>query len=191
MNREALLLSDHDVRCCISPAEIIQIVHEVFQACGEGQFVMPAKISTDLRRFGRDSAFSAMPGYLAGRNVAGLKWAAGCAHNPPHGLPYILATILLSDPLTGITLSVLDGCYISSVRTGAQAAWAAKYTANPDSKIAAMIGAGMQSKMALRALAGFFPLETVRVTDISPAARDPLPNRTGERVGAPNSSGND
>lgn len=171
MTREALLLSDHDVRSCLSEAEIIQIVHEVFKAWGEGQFVMPAKISTDLRRFGRDSAFSAMPGYLATHNVAGLKWAAGCAHNPAHGLPYILATILLSDPLTGITLSVLDGCYISGVRTGAQAAWAAKYTANPDSKIAAMIGAGAQSKMALRALAHFFRFESVRVSDISPAAR--------------------
>src|SRR5271157_3433997 len=151
MTREALLLSDEDVRSCISEPEIIQIVHEVFKAHGEGQFVMPAKISTDLRRFGLDSAFSAMPGYLAGRNIAGLKLAAGCAYNPSHGLPYILATIILSDPLTGVTLSVLDGCYISSVRTGAQAAWAAKYTANPDSRIAAMVGAGMQSKMALRA----------------------------------------
>jgi ornithine cyclodeaminase/alanine dehydrogenase len=172
MPREALLLSDADVRRCLSEPEIVQLVHEVFQAWGEGQYVMPAKVSTDLRRFGLDSAFSAMPGYLAGRNVVGLKLAAGCAHNPVHGLPYIVATIILSDPLTGITLAVLDGCYISGVRTGAQAAWAAKYTANPNSRIAAIIGAGTQSRMALRALANFFPFEEVRVADISPAAQN-------------------
>jgi ornithine cyclodeaminase/alanine dehydrogenase-like protein (mu-crystallin family) len=172
MTRETLLLSDEDVRHCISESEIVQVVHEVYRAWGEGKVVMPAKISTDLRRFGLDSAFSAMPGYLAEHNVAGLKWAAGCGDNPAHGLPYILATIILSDPRTGITLSVLDGYYISNVRTGGAAAWAAKYTANPDSRIVGLIGAGTQSRMALRALSAFFQIEEVRIVDVIPAAQD-------------------
>lgn len=172
MSGATLLLSDQDVRRCVSLDEILPAIDEVFRAHGENKVIMPAKITLDMKSAGIESWINAMPGYIGPSEIAGIKWAGGFFHNSGRNLPYIMATIILNDPETGQLLSIIEGSYITNLRTGAAAAHGAKYLARPDSKNVAFIGCGLQAKMTLRFLYKLFHFEKVRATDINPAAQE-------------------
>ena len=73
--------------------------------------------------------FNSMPSYIGPSDVAGLKLVGGYADNPQHGLPYIRANLMLTDPRTGFLRALIAGDWISDMRTGAQPAVAARYLA--------------------------------------------------------------
>jgi alanine dehydrogenase len=68
------------------------------------------------------------------------------------GLPNHLALITLFDPNTGATSCVMDGTYVTAVRTAAAAALSVRLLSRPDSRIATVIGAGVQGRQHLRLL---------------------------------------
>lgn len=112
-----------------------------------------------------------MPAYIASFNIGGIKWAGGYQSNPAKGLPYIMGLVVLTDPETGRTLSIMDGRYISDWRTGASAAVAAKYLVKDQVKKIAMVGAGAQGKTASACMHQAFPAAQIVVADISPERR--------------------
>ena len=164
MTPNTLLLSREDIKECIDMPACLEIVEGVFRAHGEGNAVMPPKLHLEMDHV--DGWINAMPAYLVSQNAAGLKWAGGWGKNRDKGLPYIMAEILLIDPETGLLKSVMEGGYITDLRTGAATGVAAKYLAKKDSKTVAIIGAGKQGRMQLRALHHLFDLEEIRVVDI-------------------------
>lgn len=83
--------------------------------------------------------------------------------NVEHGLSSINASITLLDSATGLPVAVLDGNWVTAVRTAGASALAAQYLANPDSAVLALIGSGVQARSHLQAFADLFPLREVRV----------------------------
>jgi len=82
--------------------------------------------------------------------------------NPKHGLASINSLVTLLDSRSGLPLAVLDGNWITAVRTAGLSAVAAKRLARPDASIAAFIGCGVQANSHLQAFAALFPLICVR-----------------------------
>lgn len=82
--------------------------------------------------------------------------------NPDHGLKQINASVTLLDSQTGLPAAVMDGNWITAVRTAALSAVAAKRMALPTAKTAAFIGCGVQAQSHLRAFADLFPLSEIR-----------------------------
>jgi len=82
--------------------------------------------------------------------------------NPKHGLASINSLVTLLDSRSGLPLAVLDGNWITAVRTAGLSAVAAKRLARPDASIAAFIGCGVQANSHLQAFAALFPLTCVR-----------------------------
>ena len=68
------------------------------------------------------------------------------------GLPNHLALITLFDPETGATSCIMDGTYVTAVRTAAAAALSVRLLSRADSRIATVIGAGVQGRQHLRLL---------------------------------------
>jgi ornithine cyclodeaminase len=58
------------------------------------------------------------------------------------------ATIALFDPATGTPVALMDGTYITAMRTAAAAALATRLLARPDSRVLAILGTGVQSRSA-------------------------------------------
>jgi ornithine cyclodeaminase/alanine dehydrogenase-like protein (mu-crystallin family) len=58
------------------------------------------------------------------------------------------ALIALFDPATGTPVALMDGTYITAMRTAAAAALAARLLARPDSRVLAILGTGVQSRSA-------------------------------------------
>jgi hypothetical protein len=83
-------------------------------------------------------------------NTAGIKFIPARPWNPQkYGLPRASALIILVDPETLIPSCVMDGAIVSAMRTGAAAGVAAKYLANPGSKILGLVGASVQGRTQL------------------------------------------
>ncbi len=186
MSKSTLLLSEQDVANCIEMNEVVEIVQQTFRAHGEGQVVMPAKITLDIRSMGHEYWSNAMPAYIAPLEAVGIKWAGGFAENPSrYGLPYVMATILMQDPDTGYLRAVMDGRHITNLRTGAAAAVSASYSMASSASKVAIIGAGTQGRTSLQALMQITKLSEARAQDALPGAAERYANDMQGKLGLP------
>ena len=83
--------------------------------------------------------------------------------NSEKNLPQINGLVTMLDSESGLPVAILDGNWITAVRTAGLSAVAARRMARPDSRVVAFIGCGVQAKSHLKAFADLFPLEEVRV----------------------------
>jgi ornithine cyclodeaminase/alanine dehydrogenase-like protein (mu-crystallin family) len=102
--------------------------------------------------------------------------------NSDKGLPQINGLVTMLDSETGLPVAILDGNWITAVRTAGLSAAAAKYMAKKDSAVAAFIGCGVQAKSHLRAFADLFPLQRIKVFGRGQANIDGL-RRLAEELG--------
>jgi alanine dehydrogenase len=80
-----------------------------------------------------------------------------------------MATIVLCAPETGRPLAIMNGEYITNMRTGAAGGVAVKYLARKNSSVIGMIGAGMQATTQLLAISEVLDnIEEVKVFDLFP-----------------------
>lgn len=94
--------------------------------------------------------------------------------NPERGLDGINATVILLDSDTGLPAAVMDGNWVTAIRTAGLSAVAATRMARADSSIAAFIGCGVQAHSHMRAFAELFPLKEIRAFGRGSANRDKL-----------------
>ncbi|MBT4522360.1 MAG: ornithine cyclodeaminase family protein [Halieaceae bacterium] len=102
--------------------------------------------------------------------------------NPESGEPLINSAVVLLDSKTGQSLALIDGNWITAIRTAALSAVAAKRLARSDSGVVAFIGCGVQAQSHLRALVDLFPLREIRMLGRGRPNLDAL-SRTGEEMG--------
>jgi ornithine cyclodeaminase/alanine dehydrogenase-like protein (mu-crystallin family) len=100
--------------------------------------------------------------------------------NRERGLPDINAVVTLLDSDTGIPLAILDGNWVTAVRTAGLSAVAAKRLARPDASIAAFIGCGVQAHSHLQAFSALFPLKEIRAFGRGASNRDALCRTAGQ-----------
>lgn len=103
-------------------------------------------------------------------------------HNPEQGLESINALVTLLDSRSGLPLAVLDGNWVTAVRTAGLSAVAAKRLARPNAAVAAFIGCGVQARSHLQALAALFPLTRIHALGRGTASRDAF-CRSAENMG--------
>lgn len=157
-----LLLNIREIEEHFSMDEALKAVEYAFKLEAEGQVIMPPKLYLDLPKYQGD--FRAMPAYVNG--IVGVKWVSAYPNNWRHNLQSVVATVILSDPRTGYPLAIMDGTYITNIRTGAAGGVAVKYLARRDSSVIGMVGAGMQAKTQLLAISKVLPrIEEVKVFD--------------------------
>jgi len=113
-----------------------------------------------------DAFINAMPAFLPRKGACGVKWVSGFPTNVPKGLPTIVAMIVLNDPENGFPVAVMDGTYITGLRTVAVSSVAAKHLCRPDASVLAIVGCGLQGKYHAIALSHVVPsLSVVKISD--------------------------
>ncbi len=171
----ARLLSMSDVEKLLTMKDFVEILDKTYRGMGEGTVVNPAKGTLDLGESGPYPPYRAdinsMPAYVGWVDAAGIKWAGGWMENPAKGLPYVSAVIVMVNPQNGVFTGVLDGTFITNMRTGAQTAVALKYL-YPDKKSLSvgLFGAGVQGRTQTMAISELFAIDELRVYDIFPDA---------------------
>ncbi len=81
-----------------------------------------------------------------------VKLVTICPDNPQRNQPTTVATITVADSATGETLALMDGTYVTQVRTAALSGIATKYLAHHDSSTVAVIGTGGMAYEQLNAV---------------------------------------
>ena len=167
---ETLLVSRRQIVECITFKDVLEVVEEVYAAHGRGEVSMPAKITLDMKASGEPNWSNAMPAYLPGLNAAGIKWAGGYLHNGERrNLDYVQAMLILNDPISGLPLAIMDAGAITTMRTGATAAVAARWLAQPKNGQVVMFGAGAQGRSTARSMQAWCPwVKRFTVVDVRP-----------------------
>jgi L-lysine cyclodeaminase len=109
-----------------------------------------------------------MPVMDLGRQVT-IKIVGYHPQNPiRRALPTILSTVSAYDTHTGHLSGLVDGVFLTALRTGAASAVASRYMANADSRVVGLIGCGAQAVTQLHALSRVFPIDEAWAYDINP-----------------------
>ena len=168
----AKLLTYDEVRNLINMRDAVNSVEKTFAGLADGTVINPTKVTLDLGENAPwppyEGFFNAMPAYIGYQDNAGIKWVGGLlGERKKAGLPFICGMILLADPKLGIFRAVMDGKYITNLRTGAQTAIALKYLFNKKKEIRiGLFGAGMQGHTQTLAISEVFDISEVKVFDI-------------------------
>ena len=178
----ALLLTRKDVESALTMPDAISAVEEAFRQQQLGTVQLPLR--TPIRIPQHKGTVLFMPAYIGGMDALGMKVVKVYPENPSqHGLPTILATVLLNDPRTGELIALMDGAYLTAMRTGAASGVATKYLARPESKVVGVFGAGIQARTQLMAMCAVRPITEARVYDPAPGAASNFCRDMGAALG--------
>ncbi|MCJ7423271.1 NAD(P)-binding domain-containing protein [Candidatus Bathyarchaeota archaeon] len=166
-----LYLSQDEVKQVLNMKTTIDVVENGFKEMGLGRVEMPTRIYLHFEKY--NGVLITMPAYIEALDAAGVKVVTVHPNNPSkHGLPSVIARIILNDPKQGSPIAIMDGTYITMLRTGAAGAIGIKYLSRKDSENAAIIGLGVQGRSQLLGLREVRNIKKVRVFDALPEARN-------------------
>jgi len=144
----------------LSTSDVIESIEALIAGCENGTAWSAPKaviMPDDGRYMMAALAAADNPPFLA------VKTVILNPRNSDKNLPQINGLVTMLDSDTGLPVAILDGNWITAVRTAGLSAVAAKHMARPDSRVIACVGCGVQAKSHLKAFADMFPLEEIRV----------------------------
>ncbi|MFQ6118435.1 MAG: ornithine cyclodeaminase family protein, partial [Methanosarcinales archaeon] len=130
---EILFLNRDEVKKVLTMQDCLKVVEDAFKLHAKKKVQMPPKLYLYFYKHNGD--LRTMPAYLEYQDIAGVKIVNVHPDNPKKGLPSVMALMVLNSTETGAPLAVMDGTYITDIRTGAGGGIAVKYLARTDSKV--------------------------------------------------------
>jgi len=137
-----LVLTRAEVEELLDLDALVEALAAAHAALSAGNASLPPRVAA----FTGDGLLGAMPGYVAGAGLGAKLVSLFPGNTPP--VPTHQAAIALFDERTGALTAVMDGTYITAVRTAAAAALATRLLARSDAKVLAILGTGVQSRAA-------------------------------------------
>lgn len=162
-----LILTQKEVKRIIPLKKIksiVDVIEQAFFEYGMKRVQMPAKHYLYFPKC--DGDLRIMPACSEKLKMAGTKIVNVHPQNPRKGLKTVNAVIILNDVKTGLPLAVMDGTYITGMRTGAASGVATKYLARKNAKTLGVIGAGYQSIFQIAAITKVRKIKEIFVYDI-------------------------
>ncbi len=165
MGYKVKILSAEDIKKSVKMDEAINVVGEAFKQLSEGEANVPERIHLEIPEYKTTSLI--MSAYLPQNKKIGLKIINLCDDNPLKNLPLAHAVIILSNAENGIPLAIMDGSYLTALRTGAASGIATKILSREDSEIVAIFGAGIQGRKQLEAVCCVRPIKKAYIFEIN------------------------
>ncbi|MFA6922828.1 MAG: hypothetical protein WC223_01115 [Bacteroidales bacterium] len=163
-----LILNRADVISLLDMKDCIGVVEKAFAELSNKTCVLPLRIG--ITPPGGLALY--MPAYLKESQALACKVVSVYKNNPAkYNLPTTIGKVLLQNPETGEVICIMDGGYLTAVRTGAASGVATKYMAREGRNLTAGIfGAGVQAKMQLWAVCTVRNISKAIVYDVSETA---------------------
>jgi alanine dehydrogenase len=160
------ILSREDVRRALPMRPAIEAMKRAFAQLSTGQANVPLRVPLQVPRHNGVTLF--MPGYLGADDQMAIKIVSVFNDNPARGLPLIHALVVVVDATTGAPAAVMDGTYLTALRTGAASGAATDLLARRDAHTAAIFGAGAQARTQLEAVCAVRSIGEAWVYDVAP-----------------------
>ena len=150
---EIRILTEAELRAHVAlDADALAVVEDGFLRLARGEVEMPPVLSMEIRP--HNGELDVKTAYVQGLPSFAVKLSPGFFDNPAKGLPSTSGLMVVLSSETGQVQAVLlDNGYLTDLRTAAAGGVAARHLARPDASRAAILGAGLQARMQLRALA--------------------------------------
>lgn len=157
-----LILSANDIQHVYSMKDAIEADKQALKIYTQGDSEVPLRINFDMQK--GQSLF--MPAHIKGKDIVGIKIVSVFPDNPKLGKPSVPAQVMMLDPLTGEVCAILDGTFVTQLRTGAVQGAATDLLARKNAQRAVLIGTGGQAVSQLEAMLTVRDLTDVAIYDI-------------------------
>ncbi len=155
------ILTATDIRAAVDMASAIDAMADAFSQLFRGRAEAPVRLSLE----GDGGVTLFMPAYLRESGAMGAKVVSVYPGNRERGIPAIHAVVLVLDPETGLVRALMDGTYLTALRTGAVCGLATRLMAREDAHVLAVFGAGVQARTQIEAVRTVRDIREVRVMD--------------------------
>ncbi len=159
-----LVLSEKEIQSLIDVEELIRALEKAHIQFSTGKAVMPVRMVVPLPEI--KGRITTMPAYLSEDKALGMKVVTYFPENPKQDLPIILAAVFLYSTESGKLLAVMDGTYITAIRTACVSAVATRALANPETPVLGVLGAGVQARAQIRTLCRVRKIREIKVYDL-------------------------
>lgn len=177
------ILSQDDVRRALPMRQAIEVVKRAFVQLSSGQAQVPLRTALDVDR--HDGVTLFMPACLAADDAMAIKIVSVFNDNPRRGLPLIHALVVVVDTTTGRPAAVMDGTYLTALRTGAASGVATDLMARVDVRTAVIFGAGTQGRTQLEAVCAVRSIQEAWIYDVAPEAAQAYAEEMTQRLSLP------
>lgn len=169
------VLSGDDLRALVPMSTAIDLMKHVFADLSMGRTTTPLRTIVDLPDQEGYALF--MPSHVPTVGGLGIKAATVFPHNRSIGKPIIHAVVLMFDPETGEPMGLLDGTFLTALRTGAAVGAATDLLARLDSRVLTIIGPGAQGLTQAWAVGTVRPIDKINVFSTNPESSRSFANR--------------
>lgn len=177
-----LILTRMDLEKVLAMRAVMEVVEDAFAQFAMSMVEMPLRTIIGIQKY--EGFVFYMPAYLGGSDALAGKIVSLYEENlEKYSLPTIFATIQLNDPKTGMPLALMEGGYITAMRTGAASGVATKYLARENSRVVGILGAGIQARAQLWAAREARNVEKVFVYDATAGRAKEYAEEMSERLG--------
>lgn len=156
-----IILNKNQMKQIFSMKQAILAVKEALVAYTKNETDTPLRLNLPVKEQNGQALF--MPSYVKNLPALGMKIVSVFPDNTKKNLPSVPAQMILMDPFTGMVCALIEGTYLTQLRTGAVSGLATELLSRTDSKIMALIGTGGQAFSQLEAVLCVRPIEQVRV----------------------------
>jgi alanine dehydrogenase len=154
-----LVLSRADVVSLLDLDRLVDAVAAAMVDLSTGVASMPQRVAASVAS--RRGLLATMPAFLPSTGALTTKVVSLFPDNTDR--PTHQAIICCFDPENGTPVAVMDGEYVTAVRTAAGSALATRLLARSDARVVTVVGTGVQARAHTRALARSRQLGTIRV----------------------------
>ncbi len=157
-----IILNHNDVERLLPMAECIEVMAQALSGFQRGEWTQPLRSVFPPPNAGGIMAW--MPAHHSGDDpIFGMKLLCVIPGNPARGLDGHQGAVLLQDGVTGEPVALINASAVTAIRTAAVSAVATRLLAREDSRVLAIVGAGVQARRHLESIALVRPIERVRV----------------------------
>jgi len=178
-----LTLSDDDVRRALPMQQAIEAMKKAFSQLSSGEAHVPLRQALRVPCHKGLTLF--MPAYLAHDDEMAVKIASVFEDNRAQGLPLINSIVVVIDASTGEPSAMMNGAYITALRTGATAGLATDLLAREKAQTVAVFGAGAQGRMQLEAMCTVRQIQEAWVYDSVRERADAFASAMTDRLSIP------
>jgi ornithine cyclodeaminase len=156
-----LFLKQQEVEALLDLDQLVQALAPAMADLSTGRVSLPPRVGALIPEQG--GLLGVMPVYLNSSQTLAAKLVSVFPHNASAGLPSHQAVVLVFDAATGAPLALMDGTYLTAVRTAAGSALATQLLARPEADVLTIVGTGAQAKTHARAIPRVRPVKEIRI----------------------------
>ncbi len=156
-----LALTAADIRTLVPMRDAIALMKQAFQELSAGTATAPLRTPIEVPAEHAVSLF--MPAAVPSVGGLGLKIVSLFPNNPARQMATIQALVYLINPTDGTPLAIMDGTYLTALRTGAVSGAATDLMARPEARTLTVFGAGAQAITQVQAVCAVREITAVRV----------------------------